>query len=85
MIGGYVFDAGTGGYKDVMITFVTLTLVTIVAATLVPIGITAKAYQEPDEPRWVFFSCNFLVLWGFPDRVHIAGDFFTEAHCYGGV
>lgn len=57
LIGGYIFDVGGGDYKDVMITFVILTLGTMVAATSVPIGIDAKAYKESDDddPRCAWF------------------------------
>lgn len=96
MIGGYIFDAGSGGYNDVMITFVTLTLVTMVAATLVPIGKDEEAFQEPDEPRWVFLflyavSC---FLCGLPGCVHIENgvsrgtllrQVFENPVCYANV
>lgn len=57
LISGAVYDAGSGGYRNVMAVFVVVTLISLGASTRVPIGKRAEtvAPQECDGPRCAAF------------------------------
>lgn len=52
-MGGYVYDAGGGSYTNMMVAFVTVTMVACVTATRVPIGkrVEVVALKGSDEQR----------------------------------
>lgn len=56
LVGGFVYDAGSGGYGGVMVVFVTVTVVAFIAATGVPIGTNVEeaGCQESRGQRYAF-------------------------------
>lgn len=63
LIGGVVYDAGSGSYAGVMVVFVVVTVIALVAATGVPIGtdVEAAGYQKAAEQRYIYTSACLLV------------------------
>lgn len=71
-IGGYVYDAGGGSYINMMVAFVTVTMIAGVVATRVPIGKRAEvvALQGSDVPRCAF-SLLVVCMHGFLTCVRV--------------
>lgn len=63
LIGGVVYDAGTGGYAGVMVVFVVATVAAFVVATGVRIGTNVEGADDPKSPgqRCVFSLYLFAV------------------------
>lgn len=55
LLGGIVYDAGSGSYAGVMVVFVTVTVVSLIAATGVPVGtgVDVAGAQTSAGQRWV--------------------------------
>lgn len=69
LVGGIVYDAGSGSYAGVMVVFVVVTVVALVAATGVPVGtrVDVAGSRKPAGQRCVLVPLFGCICTGVKD------------------